>query len=97
MREFRSVRKRPGSSPPSPEFDWAWSRLNAIATVSWASAESEPCDMAPLEKRAEKKTETDDGAAAEPSSQPPTGGETIGDAIAAKGSAPQAASEAPTQ
>ncbi len=53
--------------------------------------------MAPLEKRAEKKTETEDGEAAEPSSGPPTGGETIGDAIAAKGSAPQAASEAPTQ
>jgi hypothetical protein len=54
--------------------------------------------MAPLEKRAEKKTDTDDGGgAAEASSQPPPGGETIGDAIAAKGSAPQAASEAPAQ
>jgi translation initiation factor IF-3 len=55
--------------------------------------------MAPLEKRAEKKTETDEGGteAAAAASQPPASGETIGDAIAAKGNAPQAASEAPTQ
>ena len=54
--------------------------------------------MAPLEKRAEKKTDTDDeGEAAEASGQPPAAGETIGDAIAAKGTAPQAASEAPAQ
>ena len=56
--------------------------------------------MAPLEKRAEKKTDADDEAgqtAAPTASQPPAGGETIGDAIAAKGSAPQAATEAPAQ
>ena len=54
--------------------------------------------MAPLEKRAEKRADTDEGgAAAEASGQPLAGGETIGDAIAAKGSAPQAASEAPAQ
>ena len=54
--------------------------------------------MAPLEKRADKRTDAEDGdAAVEPSTQPPAGGDTIGDAIAAKGSAPQAASEAPAQ
>jgi len=57
--------------------------------------------MAPLEKRAEKKSETDedDGqpAAATASDQPQANGETIGDAIAAKGTAPQAATEAPAQ
>jgi translation initiation factor IF-3 len=54
--------------------------------------------MAPLEKRAEKRTETDNGGTAtDESVQPPAGGETIGDAIAAKGSAPQAASKAPAQ
>jgi len=54
--------------------------------------------MAPLEKRAERKTDTDNGgAAATPSSQPPASGETIGDAVAAKGNAPRAASEAPAQ
>jgi translation initiation factor IF-3 len=54
--------------------------------------------MAPLEKRADKKTDTDEGGTvATDSSQPPASGETIGDAIAAKGTAPQAASEAPAQ
>ena len=55
--------------------------------------------MAPLEKRAEKKTEGEDGgeAATTATGQPPAGGETIGDAIAAKGTAPQAATEAPAQ
>ena len=54
--------------------------------------------MAPLEKRAEKKSDTDEGQpAASTSDQPPASGETIGDAIAAKGTAPQAASEAPAQ
>jgi translation initiation factor IF-3 len=54
--------------------------------------------MAPLEKRAEKRTDTDNGGTpAEEPMQPPAGGETIGDAIAAKGNAPQAASEAPAQ
>jgi translation initiation factor IF-3 len=53
--------------------------------------------MAPLEKRVEKKTDADGGTAAETPSQPPESGETIGDAVAAKGSAPQAASEAPAQ
>ena len=46
--------------------------------------------MAPLEKRAEKKT--DDGRAATAAAEPPTAGapagDTIGDAIAAKGTAP---------
>lgn len=50
--------------------------------------------MAPLEKRAEKKTEAADEGDAQPA------GETIGDAIAAKGAvqpAPQATTEAPAQ
>ena len=55
--------------------------------------------MAPLEKRPEKKTETGQGAATEgPAPQPatpPNGGETIGDAIAAKGKAPTATVEPP--
>src|SRR4051812_7742884 len=51
IRELRSVRKRAGSSPPSPEFERAPSRLKAIATVSCASAESAPRDIARLEKR----------------------------------------------
>ena len=51
IRELRSSRKRAGSSPPSPQFERPPRRLNAIATVSCASAESEPCDMPPLEKR----------------------------------------------
>src|SRR4029453_16176959 len=49
--ELRSVRKRPASSPPSPEFERAPSRLSAIPIVSCASADSAPCDMAPPEKR----------------------------------------------
>jgi translation initiation factor IF-3 len=54
--------------------------------------------MAPLEKRAEKKTDDEGGeTVTSPSNAPPAGGETIGDAIAAKGSAPRAASEAPAQ
>jgi translation initiation factor IF-3 len=48
--------------------------------------------MAPLEKRVEKKTDTGESATDEkPAAQPatpPNGGETIGDAIAAKGKAP---------
>ena len=43
--------KRIGSSPPSPVFDLAPSRFMAMARVSWASAEMEPYDMAPVEKR----------------------------------------------
>src|SRR5205823_6563450 len=51
IRELRSVRKRAGSSPPSPQFERAPSRLNAVAIVSCASAESAPCDMPPDEQR----------------------------------------------
>jgi translation initiation factor IF-3 len=55
--------------------------------------------MAPLEKRPEKKTQKGEGSSAEaPAAQPagsPNGGETIGDAIAAKGSAPTATVEPP--
>ena len=51
IREFRSSRKRAGSSPPSPLFERACRRLKAAAMVWCASAESEPCDIPPLEKR----------------------------------------------
>ena len=55
--------------------------------------------MAPLEKRVEKKTDAGEGATAEmPAAQPappPNGGETIGDAIAAKGKAPTITVEPP--
>ena len=57
--------------------------------------------MAPLEKRAEKKTDADDGEepSPTPSAQPASAGETIGDAIAAKGTppAPAPAAETPAQ
>lgn len=53
--------------------------------------------MAPLEKRPDKKTDEGMAPSTAPNKQPPSGGETIGDAIAAKGSAPQAAAEAPAQ
>ncbi len=43
---------RSGSSPPSPVFDLAPSRFIAIASVSCASWEMEPYDMAPVENRA---------------------------------------------
>ena len=39
------------SSPPSPVFDLAPMRFIAIASVSCASAEIEPYDMAPVENR----------------------------------------------
>src|SRR2546423_1364641 len=51
MRELRSVRNRAGSSPPSPQFERAPRLLNARAIVSCASADSDPCDMPPDEKR----------------------------------------------
>jgi translation initiation factor IF-3 len=55
--------------------------------------------MAPLEKRPEKKTEQGEGAPTETSAAqpaaPPNGGETIGDAVAAKGKAPTATVEPP--
>ena len=54
--------------------------------------------MAPLEKRAEKQPKAEGGTADKPAAQPaPTanGGETIGDAIAAKGQAPTATVEPP--
>jgi translation initiation factor IF-3 len=50
--------------------------------------------MAPLERRAERKAE---GDATTSTTEPPAGGETIGDAVRAKGSTPAAAAEAPTQ
>lgn len=53
--------------------------------------------MAPLEKRAEKKTDADGGAPlAEQPTEPPAG-DTIGDAVAAKAPVPKAATEAPAQ
>ena len=56
MRELRSravprVRKRAGSSPPSPQLLLPPIMFIAMASVSCASADSEPCDMAPVEKR----------------------------------------------
>jgi translation initiation factor IF-3 len=52
--------------------------------------------MAPLERRPERKGEGDPAATTgESTTEPSTGGETIGDAIAAKGSAPAATTEAP--
>ncbi|CPU64065.1 Uncharacterised protein [Mycobacteroides abscessus] len=43
--------RRSGSSPPSPVFDRPPRRFIAIARVSWASAEMEPYDIAPVLKR----------------------------------------------
>ncbi len=40
-----------GSSPPSPVFDFPPRRFIAIASVSCASRESEPSDIAPVENR----------------------------------------------
>ena len=56
IRELRSravprVRKRAGSSPPSPQLLLPPIMFIAIASVSCASAESAPCDIAPVEKR----------------------------------------------
>src|SRR5215470_48575 len=42
---------RSGSSPPSPVLDLPPMRFIAMASVSWASAEIEPYDIAPVEKR----------------------------------------------
>src|SRR4051812_31638369 len=42
---------RSESSPPSPVLDLAPRRFIAIARVSWASAEIEPYDIAPVENR----------------------------------------------
>ena len=42
---------RAGSSPPSPQLDRPPIRFMAWARVSWASFESDPCDMAPVENR----------------------------------------------
>jgi translation initiation factor IF-3 len=50
--------------------------------------------MAPLERRPERKVE---GDATTSTTEPPAGGETIGDAVRAKGTTPAAAAEAPTQ
>ncbi len=49
--ERRSSPKRTGSSPPSPVFERPPMRFIAIASVSCASRESEPSDIAPVEKR----------------------------------------------
>ena len=43
--------KRRGSSPPSPVFERPPRRFIAIASVSWASVEIEPSDIAPVAKR----------------------------------------------
>jgi translation initiation factor IF-3 len=54
--------------------------------------------MAPLEKRAEKQPKSEGEAAQAPAAQaaaPANGGETIGDALAAKGKAPAATAEPP--
>jgi len=56
IRELRSravprVRNRAGSSPPSPQLLFPPIMFIAIASVSWASADSEPCDIAPVENR----------------------------------------------
>ena len=48
---FSSGTKRCGSSPPSPEFDFAPIRFIAIASVSCASALIEPNDIAPVTNR----------------------------------------------
>ncbi len=49
--ERRSSPKRTGSSPPSPVFERPPIRFIATASVSCASRESEPSDIAPVEKR----------------------------------------------
>ncbi len=48
---FGSGVERRRSSPPSPEFERPPIRFMAIASVSWASWESAPSDIAPLAKR----------------------------------------------
>ncbi len=42
---------RSGSSPPSPVLERPPIRFMAMASVSWASAEIDPKDMAPVENR----------------------------------------------
>src|SRR5436309_3263901 len=49
--ERRSSPKRTGSSPPSPVFERPPMRFIATASVSCASRDSEPRDIAPVEKR----------------------------------------------
>ena len=48
---FASGAKRSGSSPPSPVFERAPIRFIAIASVSCASREIEPSDIAPVANR----------------------------------------------
>src|SRR5579863_2143270 len=47
-----SGRYRSASSPPSPVLERPPRRFMAMASVSWASADIEPYDMAPVENRA---------------------------------------------
>ena len=49
--ERRSSPNRAGSSPPSPVFERPPMLFIACASVSCASRESEPSDIAPVEKR----------------------------------------------
>src|SRR5256885_1668897 len=51
IRQFLSFRYRAGSSPPSPVLAFPPKRLNAIASVSCASAPIAPCEIAPVENR----------------------------------------------
>ena len=54
--------------------------------------------MAPIEKRAEKQPKSEGSSAEAPAAQaaaPANGGETIGDALAARGKAPTATVEPP--
>jgi hypothetical protein len=46
-----TLRKRRGSSPPSPVFDLPPMRFMAMASVVCASVEIEPSDIAPVAKR----------------------------------------------
>ena len=48
MAEFFRVPKRAGSSPPSPQLDLPPRVFMATAMHSWASAEMEPKDIAPV-------------------------------------------------
>ena len=51
IRDRRSSPKRAGSSPPSPVFERPPMRFIATASVSCASRDSDPSDIAPVENR----------------------------------------------